>query len=184
MCTLSSMEVQIVFYPKFNFRIFPVPLFSLLKVEVCKFLSPGARVAHRKYDPGLVSYPSFMDVNSWGLASIGQSTIWAIWEKIFFLFLVAVLSICSVTPPVKQPALLMHHESLEGRNTQPLSFAWSRSEHTPVQPLSAALDAARAGLRLSQMSLFLPGSLTGILCCVCLVTLATLGSPCFHFSTF
>lgn len=52
--------------------------------------------------------------------------------------------------------MLTHHESLEGRNTQPLSFAWSRSEQTPAQPLSAPLAAAGADLWLSQMSLFLP----------------------------
>lgn len=53
-----------------SFQIISCTSFLMLKVEVCKFLSMGTRLAYREYsfNVSLVAYPLFLDVNSCGLA--------------------------------------------------------------------------------------------------------------------
>lgn len=63
--------------PRISFQIISCTSFFMLKVEVCEFLSTGTGAAYGEYglNISLVAYPVFLDVNSCGLASVGQSTI-------------------------------------------------------------------------------------------------------------
>lgn len=78
MCThLSLVRGVDSLLSRISFQIISCISFFMLKVEVCEFLSTGTGVGYGEYglNISLVAYPVFLDVNSCGLATIGQSTI-------------------------------------------------------------------------------------------------------------